>query len=327
MVNRIWQGHFGRGIVANGNDFGIQTDPPSHPQLLDWLSAEFVGQGWDIKALHRLMMTSQAYRQRGHAVVSPAATGGRQSRLETAPGGKPSSPAAASERADESEANRVARALVVDSGNQLYWHYPRRRLNAESIRDAMLAVAETLNVTMYGPGVYPELPPDYSGRHAWKVSEDESQRNRRSVYIHAARNLPYPLLQVFDLPDMHESCALRSETTVAPQALMVLNSEMIVGFAEKLAGRLLAEHPSGDMAPLVERAWLLAYARPPAPAETNFAVAFIDRQTQLIAARQSKGETIALPPDLPKFTDASRAAAVIDFCHALVNSNEFLYVD
>ena len=169
MVNRIWQGHFGRGIVANANDFGTQTALPSHPQLLDWLASEFVSGGWSIKAMHRLIMNSAVYRQ-------------------------------SSRSADPQAAQQ-------DPGNELYARFPRRRLDAEAIRDGLLAVSGELNLQMYGPGVKPELPPNFSAREAWKPSKDPAARNRRSVYILAKRNLPYPLLQAFDFPDMHESCA------------------------------------------------------------------------------------------------------------------------
>src|SRR5262249_20353000 len=125
---------------------------------------------WSIKALHRLIVTSAAYRQ----------------------------------STDSPDRTRAAGAQV-DPANRLYWHFERRRLAAENIRDTLLAVAGLLNPTVSGPSVYPELPPDFSKREAWKVSLEPADRLRRSIYIHAKRNLPYPLLEAFDLPDMHES--------------------------------------------------------------------------------------------------------------------------
>lgn len=293
LVNRVWQGHFGRGIVGNANDFGTRTGPPSHPLLLDWLSAQFMAADWSIKSLHRRIMTSDVYRQatyrRGQNQVEPA-------------------------------------AVHSDAGNQLYWHFPRRRLTAEGVRDSMLAIAGQLNGKMYGPGIKPELPPNFSARHAWETTDSAAERNRRSVYIHAKRNLPYPLLQVFDLPDMHESCARRSQTTVAPQALMLLNSEMIINLAESFARRLCHENPAGDLHSLVHSAYLLALGREPSRDETSLAIQFIARQRRL-DGQQPEAEEKPTAPRWPDAIDAELAAALTDFCHALINANEFLYVD
>lgn len=294
MVNRIWQGHFDRGLVENTNDFGTQTPPPSHPELLDWLASEFVRRGWSIKEMHRLIMNSEAYRQSTYRV---------------SPGGE-----------------RPA-AVEIDPGNRLYWHYPRRRLPAESIRDAMLAISGKLSLEMFGPGVRPELPPNFSTREAWKVSEDPGDRHRRSIYIYMKRNLPYPLLQVFDFPDMHESCAKRAETTVAPQALMVLNSQMILDYARAFAGHLLQEHPSPDLSPLVENAYLLAYGRRPERDEVEAALTFASQQRQLLQTRLDAGEKVNAPIPKHEQIDPAQAAAVVDLCHVLLNTNEFLYLD
>jgi hypothetical protein len=305
IVNRVWQGHFGRGLVDNGNDFGTQTPPPSHPELLDWLAAEFVnptvgvgsgstGGAWSIKRLHRLIMLSYAYRQAGF----------RQS-----PNAEP------------------AAAVQADPGNRLYWHYPRRRIGGEAIRDSLLAVSGLLNSSVYGPSVWPELPADYSKREAWKVSEKAADRNRRSVYIHAKRNLPYPLLEAFDLPDMHESCARRPETTVAPQALMLLNGELVLEFARALAGRMVRDNPSIETDALVRRTYLVTLSREPTEAELDASRRFLEHQQGVISERLAAGENVLLPQDHPKFLDAAQAAAIVDFCHALLNANEFIYVD
>lgn len=302
IVNRVWQGHFGRGLVTNANDFGTQTPPPSHPELLDWLAAEFVeptvseapSVPWSLKRLHRLLVTSTAYRQ---STISPAPEG-------TMPPG------------DER-----------DPGNQLYWHFDRRRLAAESIRDAFLSVAGLLDASVYGPSVYPPLPPDFSKREAWKVSTDAGDRGRRSVYIHSKRNLPYPLLEVFDLPDMHESCARRTQTTVAPQALMLLNSDLVLTYAQAFAGRLLHDNPHAELPPLVASAYRLAFGRDASGDEVEGATAFILRQQSLLESERAPGRPLPLPRGLPKFLDPALAAAITDFCHALMNANEFIYVD
>ena len=281
IVNRIWQGHFGRGIVENANDFGTQTQPPTHPELLDWLASEFIRQGWSIKAMHRLVMTSDAYRQSAEPADDVAARAGR-----------------------------------ADPANALYWRYPRRRLSAERIRDSLLAVAGDLNTAMYGFGVRPELPPNYNKREKWETSKSAADCNRRSVYIFAKRNLPYPMLQAFDLPDMHESCARRAHTTTAPQALALLNDERIVDAARRFSEWLLADASEADDLRIVAaRAFEAAFARNPTNAETDAAVAFIHKQRDLIVSESGHGGEPAL------------TAAVADFCHALLNSNEFLYVE
>jgi hypothetical protein len=306
IVNRIWQGHFGRGLVENANDFGTQTGPPTHPALFDWLTAEFIAAapetaapaparpagsptGWSIKRLHRLIVTSAAYRQ--------------------------STTRAAGEPAD------------ADSGNRLYGHFPRRRLSAEALRDALLAVSGRLNLALTGPSVSPPLPNGFSKREAWKVSSDPADRARRSIYILSKRNLPYPLLDVFDLPDMHESCARRTQTTVAPQALMLLNSELVLDYAQSFAGRLLRDNPQAQFDRAIRDAYRLAFAREVADEELALAVRFLESQASLAAARRAAGQPLLIPREFPKFLDPSRAAALVDFCHALLNASEFLYVD
>jgi Protein of unknown function (DUF1553) len=209
----------------------------------------------------------------------------------------------------------------------LYWHFDRRRITAESIRDSLLAVSGKLETTLFGPSVFPELPPDFSKREAWKTTTLAAEKSRRSVYIHAKRNLPYPLLEAFDLPDMHESCARRSQTTVAPQALMLLNSDLVLDFSRELAGRLLIDNAQADLAVLIPQSFTLVYGRQPTAEERAAAEAFIARQQSLIAFERSQGRPLMLPHRFPKFLDPSLAAAIVDYCHALMNSNEFIYVD
>lgn len=284
MVNRIWQGHFGRGLVSNANDFGTQTPPPVHPELLDWLACEFIDSGWNIKHMHRLMMSSAAYQQATYR-----------------------------RRADEP----LPTAAVKDPGNTLFWHFSRKRLTAERLRDALLAVSGQLRQGMYGKGVKPKLPPNFSARHAWKPSKEAAERNRRSIYIYAKRNLPYPLLKAFDLPDMHESCARRAETTIAPQALMLLNSGLVLEAATALADRVERECASADAAAQVRKAYSIAFNRPPEGDERELAVAFLRQQRELLE-RDSRSRSSKLSPE---------KRALIDFCHALLNANEFLYVE
>ena len=294
-VNRIWQGHFGRGLVDNANDFGVLTPAPAQAQLLDWLTAEFIGSGCDTKRLHRLLVLSAAYRQRGDVRTDEPGT-------ETT---------AATHSAPEHRAPELSLAS-----------FPRQRLSSERIRDAWLTSAGALNDTMFGPGVRPELPPNFGGAGNWKVS-DPPDRTRRSVYIYAKRNLPYPLMAAFDFPDMHETCGCRTKTTIAPQALMMLNSELILNAAKQLAGRAKTESDSADPEARVHLAWSIAFGRQPTARETEAARKFIADQQRVIASSDPRrtGE------DANKIKDSDADEAFVDLCHALLNANEFLFVE
>jgi hypothetical protein len=283
MVNRLWHYHFGRGIVATPSDFGNMGERPTHPQLLDWLASEFVRQGWSKKAMHRLMVTSNTYRQ-------------------------------------SSSYNEAA--AKVDLQNKLLWHYPRQRLEGEVIRDSELAVAGLLNTKMGGPSAFPELPPGMESRGGWKVSEDPAERNRRSVYIFVRRNTRYPMLESLDMPDTHESCGRRNLTTTAPQALTLLNSKLSLEWAQAFAARVVLTAGSASRQQ-VEAAYQLAYSRKPDATELQTALGFLERQRGIIAARQ--GADLALPTPAPESIDRPAAAALVDLCHMLMNSNEFVY--
>jgi hypothetical protein len=280
MVNRIWHYHFGRGIVGTPSDFGVMGERPTHPELLDWLAAEFVRSGWSLKQMHRLIMNSAVYQQSSDF------------------------------RKD---------AADVDPGNRLLWQFPRHRLEGEVIRDSSLLVSGLLNTKPGGPSVYPELPADMQApRGGWKVSSPE-ERNRRSVYIFIRRNSRYPMLEAFDMPDTHESCPRRDVTTTAPQALTMLNDRVSLEWAEAFAGRALAAKDP------VDRAFRLAYSRPPDGHEKDTVATFLHKQQSVIAGRLSKGETAALPVSAPEGLDPAYAAAFVDFCQMLMNSNEFVY--
>jgi hypothetical protein len=242
--------------------------------LLDWLAVEFVEQGWSLKHLHRLMVTSAAYGQ--SALV------------------------------DRGHPQHV-RSLAEDRENTLLWHARRRRLEGEAIRDAMLVLSGELNPRLFGASARPKLPENISN-YAWKPDADARDQNRRSVYVLAKRNMRYPLFDAFDLPDMHNSCARRTQTTTAPQALTLLNGELTLERARHWAGRLLAAFGEGEQR-LVAHAYAEAWGRRATTEEVQMGVQFLRDQ-----ARRS--------PNAP-----NRAAAVADFCHALLNSNEFLYVD
>ena len=265
MVNRIWHHHFGRGIVAMPSDFGVMSGGPSHPELLDLLAKEFVESGWSVKAMHRLIMNSHAYQQSS---------------------------------APRPEAARV------DSENRLLWRFPPQRLEAEVLRDSVLSVAGTLNPKVGGESVMPPLPAGMpKPRGGWATSADPADHNRRSVYIFMRRNRPYPMLDVFDFPDSHESCARRNQTMTAPQALTLLNSEQTARWAEAFASRVL-EQAGNSSSARVETAHLLAYSRPPDAWEKDAALSFLERQGNITG---------------------DEAAAWADYCLMLLNSNEFVY--
>ncbi|MCA9248668.1 MAG: PSD1 domain-containing protein, partial [Planctomycetales bacterium] len=222
IANRLWQFHFGRGIVPTANDFGRLGEAPTHPELLDWLASELTAGGWKLKAMHRTIMLSSAYRM------------------------------ASGDRAYELEA---------DPANNLFWRFNMRRLTAEEIRDSILAVNGSLNLNMGGPSVYPEMPAAIlatsSRPHAaWSHSPAEEQA-RRSIYVFVKRSLVYPVLADFDLADTDSSCAVRFTTTVPTQSLMMLNSEFASREAAVLAERLRRETPD-DVAGQVRRALSLA---------------------------------------------------------------------
>jgi len=198
MANRIWQHHFGRGIVPSPSEFGPRGRPPTHPELLDWLASEFIASGWSLKAMHRLILSSETYRR---SSVHPE-------------------------------------GAAKDPENLLFGRVSRRRLEGEVIRDSLLAISGRLNETLGGPGVFPPVPADVlKGSRGWTVSADPKDHHRRSVYIFARRNLRFPFLEVFDAPDSNLSCPERGRSTTAPQSLTLLNAEEVVSAAKAAAER------------------------------------------------------------------------------------------
>jgi hypothetical protein len=286
IVNRLWQQHFGRGIVATPNDFGVQGERPTHPELLDWLAVELVENGWSLKHMHRLMVTSAAYRT--SSVVDPT---------------------------DQT----IANATRVDHDNKLLWKANRRRLEGEAIRDAMLQISGELNLEMHGPSARPLLPPGVSDRYAWEPDKDPARRNRRSIYILAKRNLRYPLFEIFDQPDLHQSCPRRAMTVTAPQSLAMLNSELTLDLARKWAERLIAEH--GDSPnELIQAAYRAAFGREASTKEIDLGKRFLADESKLIS-----NEERSVPST--KVSNKAGLEATAAFCHALFNSNEFIAVD
>jgi len=298
LVNRVWQFHFGRGLSGSASDFGIIGDAPSHPELLDWLATEFVSSGWSLKRLHRLIVTSAVYRQ--------------------------------SSRPANDIASASADTDFVDEPGLLS-RFPRRRLEAEVVRDAMLFVSDLLRDEMGGPGVMPPLPRELVKsllKNQWRASSRLADHHRRSIYVFARRNLRYPLFEAFDRPAANASCAVRQNTTSAQQSLLMLNSKSSLDAARQLAGSVCDRAGPGLGAQVdcaVQRVW----GRSPSDEERQEFVGFLQSQAALLKAENRSTENLALPVSRQDRSDvdAHAGAALTDLCLALLNSNEFLYVD
>lgn len=251
MVNRLWHYHFGRGIVATPSDFGTRGEKPSHPLLLDWLATELIRADWQLKPIHKLILTSATFMQAGEVTES-----GRQH----------------------------------DPENLLLWRRNARRLEAEVIRDSLLAVSGALDSSMYGKGTL------------------DVSSTRRSVYFTVKRSQLIRILQLFDAPGTMQGIGAREESTVAPQALTLLNSPIIRDFATKLAARIA--YPDASLDEMIDQAYMIALARPATSEERLAMTAFIEQQ------QESRGTE----------EDAGRLT-MRDFCHLLLCTNEFVYID
>jgi hypothetical protein len=214
-------------------------------------------------------------------------------------------------------------AWQADRENRLLWHYPRWRLEGEALRDAVLACSGQLQTRMFGPSARPELPPNLS-RNAWKPDPRPEDRQRRSIYLYVKRNLKYPLFEAFDQPDLFNSCARRARTTTAPQALCLLNGEFTRQQAILWAERLLHRYGDDDQA-LVERAWREAFCRAPTERERTLALQFL--RDSLRQFTQDPTYPTDWEPMLRGHSNPRRLAAVAELCHALFNTNEFIFVD
>ncbi len=235
IVNRLWQYHFGRGIVPTASDFGLRGEEPTHPELLDWLACELVEGGWSLKRLHRLMLLSETYRQSTQVSKEAAAK---------------------------------------DPDNLLFARMNRLRLEGEAVRDSLLVISGRLNPKMYGPGVVlPEVARGVGGGRPAQVTADAKEHTRRSIYLFQRRNLRHPFLAVFDLPDSNLSCPKRERSSTAPQALSLLNAPEVLAASSALAERLTREAASIDGR--IELAYRLTLGRRPSSAETERAKAFL----------------------------------------------------
>ena len=270
MVNRIWLLHFGEGIVSTPADFGAMGAEPSHPELLDWLAREFVEHGWSIKHLHRLILSSSTWRQ--------------QSLLH------------------ESE---HALARQIDPDNRLLWRQRMRRLDAESVRDAILACAGLLDRSFFGNPI-----PVARRRDGEVTVADGENDRRRSVYIQVLRGNPLTMLQAFDQPVMETNCTRRSSSTVSTQALTLLNSDTLQSAATALADRVLLASPNSPIASAI----LTVFSRTPNNDELALLSRFVEAQRETHAS-------------LGVALEEARRQALVDLCHMLLSANEFVYLD
>lgn len=270
MVNRLWQGHFGEGLVRTPNDFGKMGAPSTHPDLLDWLAGQFVRRGWSIKDMHRLILHSATWQM---------------SSLATDP-----------------------RSIEADPENRLLTRMNRRRLESEALWDAVHSAAGSLNLKVGGRPVMPALEADelaaLRDRYHWVVTADAREHSRRGLYMMSRRNFRMPIFDVFDSPPSAVSTGRRDATTVAPQALWTLNNRRVYRQAELFAARLTRE-AGEDPAAQVDRAWQIAVGRRPSETERAESRALLD--------------VLAV--------ESSRPTALANFCLALFNLNEFLYVE
>jgi len=277
LVNRFWMLHFGRGLVSTPGDFGLNGATPSHPELLDWLARDFMDEGWTLKRLHRMIVTSTAYRQ-------------------------------SSVRRPDHDA--------VDGDNRLLGRMNVRRLEAEAVRDAVLALSGKLVDKPFGPPI-PVSPDDVgqnvlaidtrdsAGRPSGKVEPLGDDEFRRSIYVQVRRSMPLGVLEPFDLPRMTPNCEKRDASTNAPQSLLLMNNPFVIQQAELLANRI-RETAGTDPASQVTLAWRLVFSRSPSENDVQSGVEFLN---------------------LPEATPEIQTAALNQFCQALISSNGFLYVD
>lgn len=290
LVNRLWLHHFGRGIVATPGDFGVLGERPTHPELLDWLASELVARAWQLKPLHRELMTATVYRQSSH----------RSEALDAA-----------------------------DPDNRWLGRASVRRLEAEALRDAVLATSDSLNRRAFGPAV-PVMEDDV-GQIVIGIENKNGENRpgpiipmhgedyRRSVYVQVRRTRPLGVLDSFDLPSLEPNCVARSSSTVAPQSLLLMNSDFVVEGSKLLAEQVRREFPN-DVSAQWRAAWSRVFGRLPTADETRGAEQFLAAQQAAFTARAAQEPDVAKKIDPVLWT-------LLTFCQALYSSNEFLYVD
>ena len=261
IVNRIWHHHFGRGIVRTLDNLGKMGDAPTHPELLDWLSVEFMDRGWSMKEMHRLLMTSEAYQM-------------------------------------ASSVDDVAN-LSTDPNNQWLWRYRAQRLEAEVLRDTIMTVSGGIDLTVGGEPIFPYVPDDIlaasKGKGIWINNPDGPDVWRRSVYVYRRRSLGFPFFDTFDLPDQNQTAAARNVSTVATQALTLMNNEFVLNQAQVFADRVKASAPN-SIDDQIALAYRIALSRYPTDDEAAVARALVAEQS------------------------------LTDLTHVMLNLNEFLYL-
>jgi hypothetical protein len=294
LVNRVWQWHFGAGLTRTPNDLGVQGEFPSHPELLDWLACELVESGWDLRHLHRVILSSRTFRAAADAVP------------------------AARDR---------------DPDNRLLAHFPRRRLQAEELRDALLAVSGRLHDEPFGPPVVPKVEPWVLAplrNQNWSETPDPAEWRRRTIYMVVRRSITLPFLDAFNGPDVVSSCAVRDSSVVASQALVLLNDEAALDAARGVAAR--AWQAAGDDPPgLVRQAWWLVFGREPEPDEVARALGFLADRRRGWAGRTPPEGLLPLPgepasPGRPA-PEPAQGVALVEWSLMLLNTNEFCHVE
>jgi mono/diheme cytochrome c family protein len=281
MANRIWKHHFGRGLVSTLDDFGKAGAKPTHPELLDWLASEFVRSGWSVKQMHRLMMTSTAYRQ---------------------------------------SSKMTAEHRKLDSENKWFARMPLRKLDAESLRDTLLTVADRLSHTPFGPADEVQVAAD-----GLITSANRDGAWRRSIYVLKRRTQPLTILASFDRPRMSPNCISRPESTVATQALHLMNNKTVYELAEAFAARVATKESSLNSK--VRSVYRLALSRQPTEMEEAIGVSQLSRLEKLWnkELQSKKSQPAEASPESPSMEATSRA--LVNYCHAFINSAAFLYVD
>ena len=288
FVNRVWEQYFGHGIVATVNDFGKAGAKPSNPELLDYLADNFVKNGWSVKRLHRQILLSSVYRQ------------------------------SSAQRED---------VLKADPENKLLAIFPRKRMEAEEIRDSLLVASGKLEEKVGGPSVFPPVPANLGAGDQWEVSTDTHDHNRRSLYVFTRRNVPYPLLEAFDMASAQQVHHKRDVTTTPLQALTLINSDVVLGWSQALAGRVIREAGNNELDQL-DRLYQLLFARSPDETEKAALQAFLGSQEKIIMEKALTGKfAISVPTGLTdtQALNPVRAAAFVDLVHTVANSNNFVY--
>ncbi|HET7833153.1 MAG TPA: DUF1549 and DUF1553 domain-containing protein [Gallionella sp.] len=295
FVNRIWNQYFGTGIVKTVSDFGKAGEKPSNPELLEYLADDFVKEGWSVKKLHRQILLSSVYRQ------------------------------SSAHRADVFQA---------DPENKLLAVFPRKRLDAEQIRDSLLVASGQLEGRIGGPAVLPPLPGNvnvgnntFDDNPLWKVSKDVHDHNRRSLYVFTRRSVPYPMLEVFDPANPQLVHSTRDVTTTPLQALTLFNDDLVFAWSQALAGRVINEAGNSEAAQ-VDRLYQILFARNADKFEKAALHEFLNKQEKIIQSKAADGKFVVSIPSgvkTPQAQSPLRLAAFVDLVHTVANSNEFSY--